>query len=156
VLLAVFLPVAFLGGVTRTLYKQFAITIAISMVISGIMALTLSPALAAIIIKAHHGEKNRFFRAFEAGFEWVRQRYLDGAGKVIDFWQSRSSRSAASSPASSSCSARCRRASCPTRPGLLLRRGAVQDSASLGVTNRFTAELEKILLKDPACRTSAR
>ena len=69
VLLAVFLPVAFLGGVTGTLYKQFAITIAISMVISGIMALTLSPALAAIIIKAHHGEKNRFFRAFEAGFE---------------------------------------------------------------------------------------
>ena len=62
VLLAVFLPVAFLGGVTGTLYKQFAITIAISMVISGIMALTLSPALAAIIIKAHHGEKNRFFR----------------------------------------------------------------------------------------------
>src|SRR5215470_4940840 len=47
VLLAVFLPVAFLGGVTGTLYKQFAITIAISMVISGVMALTLSPALAA-------------------------------------------------------------------------------------------------------------
>ena len=69
VLLAVFLPVAFLGGVTGTLYKQFAITIAISMVISGVMALTLSPALAAIIIKAHHGEKNRFFRAFENGFE---------------------------------------------------------------------------------------
>jgi len=65
VLLAVFLPVAFLGGVTGMLYKQFAITIAISMVISGIMALTLSPALAALIIKAHHGEKNRFFRAFE-------------------------------------------------------------------------------------------
>ncbi len=74
VLLAVFLPVAFLGGVTGTLYKQFAITIAISMVISGIMALTLSPALAAIIIKAHHGEKNRFFRAFERGFERVQQR----------------------------------------------------------------------------------
>ncbi len=73
VLLAVFLPVAFLGGVTGTLYKQFAITIAISMVISGIMALTLSPALAAIIIKAHHGEKNRFFRAFERGFERVQQ-----------------------------------------------------------------------------------
>src|SRR5436190_2021684 len=57
VLLAVFLPVAFLGGVTGMLYKQFAITIAISMVISGVMALTLSPALAALVIKAHHGEK---------------------------------------------------------------------------------------------------
>ena len=69
VLVAVFLPVAFLGGVTGTLYKQFAITIAISMVISGIMALTLSPALAAIIIKAHHGEKKGFFRWFENGFD---------------------------------------------------------------------------------------
>ena len=65
VLVAVFLPVAFLGGVTGTLYKQFAITISISMVISGIMALTLSPALAAIIVKAHHGEKRGFFRWFE-------------------------------------------------------------------------------------------
>src|SRR5207342_3095432 len=86
VLLAVFLPVAFLGGVTGTLYKQFAITIAISMVISGIMALTLSPALAALIIKAHHGEKNRFFRAFDAGFERVRQAYLGGATQVIRAW----------------------------------------------------------------------
>ncbi len=49
VLVAVFLPVAFLGGVTGKLYQQFAVTIAISMVISGVMALTLSPALA-----AHH------------------------------------------------------------------------------------------------------
>ena len=74
VLVAVFLPVAFLGGVTGTLYKQFAITIAISVVISGVMALTLSPALAAIIIKAHHGEKNGFFRWFENGFERLHQR----------------------------------------------------------------------------------
>ena len=69
VLVAVFLPVAFLGGVTGTLYQQFAITIAISVVISGVMALTLSPALAAIIIKAHHGEKKGFFRWFENGFD---------------------------------------------------------------------------------------
>src|SRR5262245_39575017 len=86
VLLAVFLPVAFLGGVTGTLYKQFAITIAISMVISGIMALTLSPALAAIILKAHHGEKNRFFRAFEAGFERLRRGYLGGVSRLIAAW----------------------------------------------------------------------
>src|SRR6185503_16892517 len=86
VLLAVFLPVAFLGGVTGTLYKQFAITISISMVISGIMALTLSPALAAIILKAQHGEKNRFFRAFESGFEGVRRAYLGGATRVLRAW----------------------------------------------------------------------
>src|SRR5262249_12127446 len=86
VLLAVFLPVAFLGGVTGTLYKQFAITIAISMVISGIMALTLSPALAAIIIKAHHGEKNRFFRAFESGFARVQKGFVGVAARTIQGW----------------------------------------------------------------------
>jgi len=86
VLLAVFLPVAFLGGVTGTLYKQFAITIAISMVISGIMALTLSPALAAIIIKAHHGEKNRFFRAFERGFDRVQSSFVGGVARTIQAW----------------------------------------------------------------------
>lgn len=83
VLLAVFLPVAFLGGVTGTLYKQFAVTIAISMVISGIMALTLSPALAAIILKAQHGEKKGFFLWFENTFERVRQGYIGGVARVI-------------------------------------------------------------------------
>ncbi len=84
VLLAVFLPVAFLGGVTGTLYKQFAVTIAISMVISGIMALTLSPAMAAIILKANHGEKKGFFRWFENRFESIRQGYIGGVGRMIN------------------------------------------------------------------------
>ena len=86
VLVAVFLPVAFLGGVTGTLYKQFAVTISISMVISGIMALTLSPALAAIIIKAHHGKKNRFFQAFDNGFERLQRGYVGLVARVIQAW----------------------------------------------------------------------
>jgi len=86
VLVAVFLPTAFLGGVTGTLYKQFAITISISMVISGIMALTLSPALAAIIIKAHHGEKKGFFRWFENGFEALRRGYVGTVARVLQAW----------------------------------------------------------------------
>jgi multidrug efflux pump len=86
VLVAVFLPVAFLGGVTGTLYKQFAITISLSMVISGVMALTLSPALAAIIIRAHHGEKKGFFRWFENGFEKVRRGYVGGVTRAIAAW----------------------------------------------------------------------
>jgi len=86
VLVAVFLPVAFLGGVTGTLYKQFAITISISMVISGVMALTLSPALAAIIIKAHHGEKRGFFRWFERGFERLRGGYVGLVQTTIRAW----------------------------------------------------------------------
>jgi multidrug efflux pump len=86
VLVAVFLPVAFLGGVTGTLYQQFAITIAISMVISGVVALTLSPALAAIIIKAHHGEKRGFFRWFENGFQKLADGYVGGVARVIQAW----------------------------------------------------------------------
>jgi multidrug efflux pump len=86
VLVAVFLPVAFLGGVTGTLYKQFAMTISFSMVISGVMALTLSPALAAIIIKAHHGEKKGFFRWFENSFERLRKGYIAGVARVIQAW----------------------------------------------------------------------
>src|SRR4030095_10254871 len=86
VLVAVFLPVAFLGGVTGKLYQQFAVTIAISMVISGIMALTLSPALAAIIIKAHHGEKKGFFRWFEKGFDRLRNGYVGVVARSIQAW----------------------------------------------------------------------
>jgi multidrug efflux pump len=86
VLVAVFLPVAFLGGVTGTLYQQFAITIAISVVISGVMALTLSPALAAIIIKAHHGEKKGFFRWFENGFQRLTDGYVGGVARLVQGW----------------------------------------------------------------------
>jgi len=78
VLVSVFLPVAFLGGMTGTLYKQFAITIAIAMVISGIVALTLSPALAARILKPGHHEKKGFFKKFEDGFTWITNVYIAG------------------------------------------------------------------------------
>jgi multidrug efflux pump len=151
VLLAVFLPVAFLGGVTGTLFKQFAITIAISMVISGIMALTLSPALAAIIIKAHHGEKNRFFRAFEAGFEKTRRGYLFGAERVIRFWPL-SLAVFGAAVAGILLMFRILPASfVPDEDqGYFFVVAQVQDAANLSVTSRFTGELEKILLKDPA------
>ncbi len=78
VLLAVFIPTMFLGGVTGTLYQQFAVTVALSIVISGIVALTLSPALAALVLKNKHQEKKGFFLWFERGFERVRLGYLHG------------------------------------------------------------------------------
>jgi hydrophobe/amphiphile efflux-1 (HAE1) family protein len=83
VLAAVFLPVAFLGGMTGTLYKQFAITIALAMVFSGIVALTLSPALAALILKPGHAEKKGFFLWFERGFGRVTDVYVDGVRWLI-------------------------------------------------------------------------
>ncbi len=78
VLNAVFVPVAFLGGITGALYKQFAVTIAISVVFSGIVALTLSPALAAILIQAKHGPKNRFFKWFDDTFDAIALKYVSG------------------------------------------------------------------------------
>ncbi|MEW5837467.1 MAG: multidrug efflux RND transporter permease subunit [Pseudomonadota bacterium] len=83
VLLAVFIPTMFLGGVTGTLYKQFAVTVAVSIVISGIVALTLSPALAALVLKNRHAEKKGFFLWFENTFEGIRQGYLSGVRWVL-------------------------------------------------------------------------
>ncbi|WP_397453588.1 efflux RND transporter permease subunit [Pseudomonas sp. NA-150] len=75
VLCAVFIPAAFLSGITGQLYKQFAITIAISVVISGLVALTLSPALAALLLKPGHHEKHGFFKWFDNSFERMTAGY---------------------------------------------------------------------------------
>jgi multidrug efflux pump len=75
VLLAVFVPVAFLSGITGQLYKQFAVTIAVSVVLSGLVALTLSPALAAIVLKPGEQKKNRFFRWFNEKFARMTEGY---------------------------------------------------------------------------------
>ena len=83
VLCAVFVPVAFMGGITGQLYKQFAITIAISVVISGLVALTLSPALAALLLKPHVGEKRGFFRWFDRSFERMTESYSRAAAFMI-------------------------------------------------------------------------
>ena len=83
VLNAVFIPVAFLGGMTGQLYKQFAVTIAISVVFSGIVALTLSPALAAILIKPGHGEKHGFFKWFENTLERATNGYVAGSRWIM-------------------------------------------------------------------------
>ncbi len=84
VLVSVFLPVAFLGGLTGTLYKQFAITIAISMVISGIVALTLSPTLAARILKPASHEKKGFGKWFDDLFTRITDGYVVGVRFLIN------------------------------------------------------------------------
>ena len=71
VLCAVFVPMAFLSGVTGQFYKQFAVTIAISTVISAINSLTLSPALAAKLLKSHGTPKDALSRGIESLFGWV-------------------------------------------------------------------------------------
>src|SRR5436190_19799716 len=94
VLCAVFVPTAFISGLTGQFYKQFAITIAISTVISAINSLTLSPALCAVLLKDHHAPKDWFargmdkvlgwfFRPFNRAFQWFGIKYAGGVGGVI-------------------------------------------------------------------------
>ena len=78
VLCAVFVPVGFLGGLAGEMYKQFAITIAVSVVISGIVALTLTPALCALLLKPEHSEPAAPFRAFNRVFDKLTNGYSAG------------------------------------------------------------------------------
>ncbi|MDQ6780916.1 MAG: efflux RND transporter permease subunit, partial [Candidatus Eremiobacteraeota bacterium] len=75
VLLAVFVPVAFFPGTTGELYKQFALTIASTITISAFTALTLAPALAALLLDEHESRHNRFMRAVARGIDRVRAAY---------------------------------------------------------------------------------
>ncbi|MET0497533.1 MAG: multidrug efflux RND transporter permease subunit [Steroidobacteraceae bacterium] len=88
VLCAVFVPVAFLGGIAGQLYRQFAVTVAIAVVISGFTALTLTPVLCALLLKP--GEHDvPMFRPFNRGFNWLTQRFL-GAVQLALQWRVRS------------------------------------------------------------------
>jgi len=76
VLLAVFVPAAFMPGITGQLYKQFALTIAVATIFSSINALTLSPALAAMVLRLPSENKNAFFRGFDNFFNKGEARYI--------------------------------------------------------------------------------
>jgi len=88
VLAAVFIPVAFLSGTTGVLYRQFALTIAVSMGLSAFIALTLTPALCALLMKPHdpnakRGPLDKFFDAFNDWFERTQNRYTGIVGWFI-------------------------------------------------------------------------
>ncbi|OWY37214.1 hydrophobe/amphiphile efflux-1 family RND transporter [Xenophilus sp. AP218F] len=83
VLCSVFIPVAFLGGIAGQMYKQFAITIAVSVAISGLVALTLTPALCALILKEGHQHPARFFQIFNDWFDKLTHGYANGVSFLI-------------------------------------------------------------------------
>jgi hydrophobe/amphiphile efflux-1 (HAE1) family protein len=83
VLCAVFVPIAFLGGLTGELYRQFAVTISIAVVISGIVALTLTPSLCVLLLKREHKQPGRFFQWFNRSFHNVTGRYVNGVGFMV-------------------------------------------------------------------------
>ncbi|MFC5683529.1 efflux RND transporter permease subunit [Flavobacterium sp. MAHUQ-51] len=88
VMSAVFIPVSFISGSAGVFYKQFGLTLAISIVLSAINALTLSPALCAIFLKEHDPNKEkgfleRFYAAFNAGFETTTNKYKKGVEFLV-------------------------------------------------------------------------
>jgi multidrug efflux pump len=86
VLVAVFVPVGFMGGITGQLYKQFALTLSVSVLISSINALTLSPALSALLLKPYKpigGPLGWFFTKFNSVFEAVTKRYNRGVAALV-------------------------------------------------------------------------
>jgi multidrug efflux pump len=83
VLCAVFVPIAFLGGLTGELFRQFAITISIAVALSGLVALTMTPALCVAILKNEHKQENRFFAWFNGWFHRVTGRYVGGVSVLL-------------------------------------------------------------------------
>ncbi len=86
VLMAVFVPVAFLPGITGQLYRQFALTIAISVGFSAFNSLTLSPALSAVLLQPSTGEQAWAFRKFNAGFGWLANRFAASVRTTARLW----------------------------------------------------------------------
>jgi hydrophobe/amphiphile efflux-1 (HAE1) family protein len=83
VLCAVFVPIAFIGGLAGELYRQFAVSISIAVVISGIVALTLTPALCAIVLKPEKKARGGFFAWFNRFFGRVTDHYESGVAWII-------------------------------------------------------------------------
>ena len=83
---AVFVPVAFLGGISGQIYRQFALTIAASVMISAFNALSLSPAMCAVLLRPSSGSQHigkRMFGAFNRAFDWTTNKYLVGVRGMI-------------------------------------------------------------------------
>jgi HAE1 family hydrophobic/amphiphilic exporter-1/multidrug efflux pump len=83
VLVSVFVPIAFLGGLTGELYRQFAVTIAISVSLSGIVALTMTPSLCVMILRHEHKQTNFVFRAFNRFFSAMTKGYVHGVAFML-------------------------------------------------------------------------
>ncbi|AXV65468.1 MULTISPECIES: efflux RND transporter permease subunit [Pseudoalteromonas] len=83
VLCSVFVPIAFLGGLTGELFRQFAITISIAVSLSGVVALTMTPALCVLILKQEHKQTARFFLWFNATFTKITSRYVGAVGFMV-------------------------------------------------------------------------
>ncbi len=85
VLLSVFVPVAFIPGISGELFRQFAVTVAVAMFLSAVNALTLSPALCGVLLRRSHGPRRGIMGRVMNTIDWVRDRYGDATGKLVRY-----------------------------------------------------------------------
>ncbi len=83
VLLSVFVPVAFIPGISGELFRQFAVTVAVSMFLSAINALTLSPALCGVLLRPHHGPRGGIMGKVMGSIDYVRDRYGSVVARLV-------------------------------------------------------------------------
>jgi len=83
VLLAVFVPVGFISGISGELFRQFAVTVAVAMFLSAVNALTLSPALCAVLLKPQHGPKRGVIGTMMRSIDWVRDQYGTVVARLV-------------------------------------------------------------------------
>ncbi len=153
-LIAVFVPVAFMGGITGRLYQQFAITIAISVAISSINALTLSPALSAMLLRPPSEKKDSWLTPFYNGFNGVFHRVTGGYMRVAGLFSRKLILSMGGllvvMVLMSGLFGMVPGGFVPEEDqGYLLVNVQLPDAASLERTDRVTAQVENILLATP-------
>ena len=138
VLIAVFVPTAFISGLTGQFYRQFALTIAISTAISAFNSLTLSPALAAVLLKPHGAPRDRLQRAIDCAFGWLLRPF----NRVFE-WSARALRRR-HGPAAAALGARGRACTRVSRPHLARLRRACRAASSRSRTSSTSSRYAQL------------
>ncbi|QYZ69623.1 efflux RND transporter permease subunit [Neotabrizicola shimadae] len=151
VLCSVFIPAAFIGGPTGALYQQFAITIAVSVTISGIVALSITPSMAALLLRPGAGATRGPFALFNRAFKAMERGYGRLIGWVIKLWYVALVAFAAIVWAAWSLFQVLPTSFVPMEDqGFVLAAFGLPDSASLGRTDEVGDQVDAIFAKDPA------
>lgn len=151
VLCAVFVPIAFMGGLAGQMYRQFAATIAVSVIISGFVALTLTPALCALILKPRGQEPIAPMRVFNRWFERASNGYVSGASFLLKRAVLGVLVVLGVLAATASLYTRVPGAMLPDEDqGVLLTMAVLPAAASLNRTKEAMAKEEEILRRNPA------
>ena len=156
VLSAVFIPAALSGGFTGVMYKQFAITIVMAVVISGFVALTLTPALCAVFLKEHEPEPIYPIRKFNQFFDWLTTIFIGITKRTIRLWFLSLGLFGILLYSTYSIMQMTPNGLVPSEDkGSLMVFAFMMPSTSLGESSKISAEIEKQLLANPNVKATA-